>query len=183
VIEKPGSCSGFCIRPVSPRDAASICGIYNYYIENTVITFEEEPVSVESMEARIKTVAAKYPWLVYEEAGEILGYAFIHAWHERSAYRFTAEDSIYLKHGKQGQGIGKTLFARLLEEVRKRDIRVLMSVITVPNQASTVLHERFGFKQAGCFSGVGFKFGRRLDVGYWELMLDEKPENKGEPEF
>jgi phosphinothricin acetyltransferase len=157
------------------EDAAAIRSVYNYYIGNTVATFEEEPVSVETMEERIKTVTAKYPWLVYEEVGEILGYAYIHAWHERSAYRFTAEDSIYLKHGKTGQGIGKALFTRLLEETRKLDIRVLMSVITVPNQASTGLHERFGFKQAGCFTGVGCKFGCRLDVGYWELILNEEP--------
>jgi phosphinothricin acetyltransferase len=158
-------------RPVVLQDAASICGIYNYYIENTVATFEEEPVSVKNMKDRIKTVTAKYPWLICEEAGEVLGYAYIHAWHERSAYRFTAEDSIYLQHGKTGKGIGRALLGLLLEEARKLDIHALMSVITVPNEVSTGLHEKFGFKPVGCFAGVGYKFGRRLDVGYWELIL------------
>jgi phosphinothricin acetyltransferase len=166
------------IRPVTLEDAAAICGIYNYYIENTVITFEEEAVPVPAMENRIKTVStaetpdvtAKYPWLVYEEAGEVLGYASIHPWHERSAYRFTAEDSIYLMHGKTRRGIGAALFACLLEEIWKQDVHVLMSAITVPNDASTALHEKFGFKQVGCFAQVGYKFGRRLDVGYWELI-------------
>jgi phosphinothricin acetyltransferase len=152
-------------------DAAAISEIYNYYVENTVITFEEEPVSVKTMEERIRTVTAHYPWLVCEEAGEILGYAYVHAWHERSAYRFTAEDSIYLKHGAEGKGIGTALFRCLLEEVRKLDLYALMSVITVPNAASVGFHEKFGFKQVGCFAEVGFKFGRRLDVGYWELIL------------
>jgi phosphinothricin acetyltransferase len=159
------------IRPVRADDAAAISAVYNYYVENTVITFEEEPVSVKTMEGRIRAITTHYPWLVWEEAGEILGYAYVHAWHERSAYRFTVEDSIYLKHGSEGKGRGTALFSRLLEEVRKLDLHVLMSVITVPNEVSAGLHEKFGFKQVGCFAEVGFKFGRRLDVGYWELIL------------
>ncbi|MDR0761228.1 MAG: GNAT family N-acetyltransferase [Treponema sp.] len=157
------------IRPVIPEDAVAICGIYNYYIENTAVTFEEEAVPVPVMENRINTVTAKYPWLVYEEREELLGYAYVHPWHERAAYRFTVEDSIYLGRGQTGRGLGKALLARLLEEVWKLDVHALMSVITIPNEASTALHERFGFKQAGCFAQVGYKFGRRLDVGYWEL--------------
>jgi phosphinothricin acetyltransferase len=160
------------IRPVVPEDAAAVCGIYNYYIENTAATFEEDPVPVSVMESRIKAVTAKHPWIIYEEAGETLGYAYIHSWHERSAYRFTVEDSIYLKRGKTGRGIGKALLARLLEEARKPDVHALMSVITVPNEASTGLHEKFGFRQVGCFTEVGYKFGRRLDVGYWELIWE-----------
>jgi phosphinothricin acetyltransferase len=162
---------GNMIRPVVPEDAEAIRGIYNYYIVNTTVTFEEEPVSRKIIEDRIKALMEKYPWLIYEEEGEVLGYAYIHPWHERSAYRFTAEDSIYVKQGKTGKGIGIALYDRLLEETRKLDIHVLMSVITVPNDASTGLHERFGFKQVGCFTQVGYKFGRRLDVGYWELIF------------
>ncbi|MDR2740780.1 MAG: GNAT family N-acetyltransferase [Treponema sp.] len=160
------------IRPVTLEDAVAVCGIYNYYIANTVATFEEDPVPVSAMESRINAVTAKYPWFVYEEAGEVLGYVYIHAWHERSAYRFTVEDSIYLKQGKTGQGIGKVLLARIMEEIPKPDVHAVMSVITVPNDASTALHEKFGFRQVGCFTGVGYKFGRRLDVGYWELLWD-----------
>jgi phosphinothricin acetyltransferase len=160
------------IRTVTLEDAAAVCGIYNYYVENTDVTFEEDPVPVSAMESRINAVTAKYPWLVYEEAGEVLGYAYIHPWHERPAYRFTVEDSIYLKRGKTGRGIGKALLARLLEDTRKPDIHALMSVITVPNEASTALHEKFGFKQVGRFAEVGCKFGRRLDVGYWELIQE-----------
>jgi phosphinothricin acetyltransferase len=158
------------IRTVTPEDAAAICGIYNYYVENTAVTFEEEAVPVSVMENRINTVTAKYPWLVYEEGRELLGYAYVHPWHERAAYRFTAEDSIYLGRGETGRGLGKALFVRLLEEVWKLDVHALMSVITIPNEASTALHEKFGFKQVGCFAQVGYKFSRRLDVGYWELV-------------
>ncbi|MDR2246593.1 MAG: GNAT family N-acetyltransferase [Treponema sp.] len=158
------------IRPVTPEDAAAICGIYNYYIENTTVTFEEEAVPVPVMENLINTVTAKYPWLVYEEGEELLGYACVHPWHKRSAYRFTVEDSIYLGRGQTGRGLGKALLARLLEEVWKLDAHALMSVIACPNEASTALHERFAFKPVGCFAQVGYKFGRRLDVGYWELL-------------
>jgi phosphinothricin acetyltransferase len=160
------------IRPVKTGDAAAICGIYNPYVTRSVITFEESPVPADQMEKRIREISAGYPWLVWEEAGEILGYAYLHAWHERQAYRYSAEDSIYLRESCLGRGIGKALLAGLLEKARGMDIRVIMSVITVPNERSVGLHEKFGFKKAGHFSGIGYKLGRRLDVGYWELLLD-----------
>jgi phosphinothricin acetyltransferase len=159
------------VRPVRIEDAAAVCGIYNYYVANTVVTFEEEPVAVDQMEERIRKIAAKYPWFVWEEAGEILGYAYLHAWHERQAYRYAAEDSIYLKENCAGRGIGKALLAELLEKAREMDIHVIMSVITVPNERSAGLHEKFGFRKTGHFSEIGYKLGRRLDVGYWELIL------------
>jgi phosphinothricin acetyltransferase len=159
------------IRPVKIEDASSIRTLYNYYIENTVITFEEIPVSVEEMESRIKKVSAKYPWFVWEESGEILGYAYVNTWKERAAYRYSVEDSIYLKNGCLGKGIGRSLFARLLEEVRKTEIHTIVAGITVPNDQSTGLHEKFGFKKIAHFNEVGFKQNRWLDVGFWELIL------------
>ena len=159
------------IRPVSPDDAGAICGIYNYYVENTVITFEETPVLPAEMEQRIRDITAHYPWLVLEEDGDLIGYAYAHAWHERAAYRFSAEDSIYLKHGCEGRGLGEQLFAALLEEMRKLDLHVLMSVITLPNERSAALHEKFGFTRSARFREIGYKMDRWLDVGYWELIL------------
>jgi phosphinothricin acetyltransferase len=160
------------IRPVTREDAAAICAIYNPYIEHTVISFEESPVTAAQMEDRIRAVSAAYPWLVWEEpGGGIAGYAYLHAWHERRAYRFAAEDSIYLREDSLGRGIGGALLGKLLEEARGMELHAIMSVITVPNERSASLHEKFGFKQVGCFSGIGYKFGRRLDVGYWELPL------------
>jgi phosphinothricin acetyltransferase len=159
------------IRPVKPEDAESICGIYNYYVENTVITFEEEIVKSEIMRLRIQEVSAHFPWIVWEEEGEILGYAYAHKWHERAAYRFSAEDSIYLKFGASGRGIGEQLLSHLYGELKKADIHVIMSVITLPNEASVGIHEKFGFRKAAQFNEIGFKMGRWLDVGYWELLL------------
>ncbi|MDR1444398.1 MAG: GNAT family N-acetyltransferase [Treponema sp.] len=166
--------SGGILRPVVLEDAPGIAEIYNHYIKNTVITFEEEPVDPGAMAERIQEIISRYPWFVWEEAGELAGYAYAHAWNQRAAYRFTAEDSIYLKPGWERRGIGRRLLERLIEELRRRKIHVLMSAITVPNPASAGLHESLGFKKTGLFNETGFKQGRRLDVGYWELILDDR---------
>jgi phosphinothricin acetyltransferase len=159
------------IRPVNAEDAAAICGIYNHYIEHTTVTFEEEPLSPAAMEGRIREISRRYPWLVWEAEGRVLGYAYAHRWHERAAYRFTAEDSLYLLPGEEGRGLGRALLERLLEELRKTELHALMSVITLPNPGSVALHEKFGFQKAAHFGEVGYKMGQWLDVGYWELIL------------
>jgi phosphinothricin acetyltransferase len=159
------------IRPVHSTDAAALCAIYNYYIEQTVVSFEQEPVSPADMEKRILTITAKYPWLVYEDAGTVLGYAYINTWRERYAYRFSVEDSIYLKRGCEGRGIGTALLSALLNAARARDIHAIIAGITVPNERSARLHEAFGFKQIALFNAVGYKMNQWLDVGYWELVL------------
>jgi phosphinothricin acetyltransferase len=166
------------LRPVRLEDAPGIAEIYNYYITHTVITFEEEPLDAGAMAERIGGVVPRYPWFVWEEGGELAGYAYAHAWHQRTAYRFAAEDSIYLKPGWERRGIGRRLLARVLEELRRAGLHVVMSVITVPNAASVGLHESFGFKKAGQFNEIGCKLGKRLDVGYWELILND-PVNQG----
>jgi phosphinothricin acetyltransferase len=159
------------IRPVRSADATAICGIYNYYVEHTVITFDEIPVSVESMADHIGETTAHFPWIVWEEGGEVLGYAYFHQWKERRAYRFSVEDSIYLKEGFQGQGAGKKLLARLLEEVKNTGIHAVVAGITIPNEKSIGLHEKFGFKKIALFPEIGYKLGKWLDVGYWTLVL------------
>jgi phosphinothricin acetyltransferase len=105
------------------------------------------------------------------EVGEILGYAYIYRWHERVAYCYSAEDSIYLKKGYERKGIGGKLFAHLLEEVKKTNIHALVSGITLPNERSVVLYEKFGFKKVAQFNKIGFKMDQWLDVGYWKLIL------------
>jgi phosphinothricin acetyltransferase len=159
------------IRPVNAADAPAICEIYNYYIANTAISFEEEPVSASEMEDRIRTVTAEYPWFVREEGGEAAAYAYVHKWQGRMAYRYTAELSIYVKHGREGRGLGRELMARLLEAVQKTEIHTLVSGITIPNDRSIALHEKFGFQKIARFKEVGFKLDQWLDVGYWELII------------
>jgi len=158
------------IRAVTAADAQAIVDIYNYYVENTTVSFEETPVTREEMEERIRRVTAQYPWLALEAGGEIEGYAYLSPWKTRSAYRCTAEVSIYLKKGLEGRGRGSALMERLLEErekMEKMKIHVLTACITLPNPRSVGLHEKFGFQPAGRYREVGFKQGRWLDVGDW----------------
>jgi phosphinothricin acetyltransferase len=160
------------IRRVMTEDAAAIRGIYNYYVEHTVISFEEKPVTLEEMEGRIRSIGAAYPWFIWEEKdGGLLGYGYANTWKDRPSYRYTAELSVYVRNGRQGGGIGGALMARLLEELRKTELHALVSAITLPNEGSVALHEKFGFKHTGRFREIGFKLDKWLDVGYWELVL------------
>ena len=103
--------------------------------------------------------------------GDIIGYAYINTWKERAAYRYAAEVSVYLRRGCEGQGLGTALLARLLETVRESPVHALVAGITLPNDRSVALHEKFGFKKIACFGEIGRKADRWLDVGYWELIL------------
>ena len=159
------------IRSVNLSDAAAIRDIYNYYIENTAVSFEEKPVGIGEMEERIRTISAKYPYLVLEEAGEVIGFAYANAWKDRSAYKYSAELSLYLRTDCQGRGMGRILFEKLLEELRTADIHSAVSGIVLPNDRSVALHEKLGFKKIAHFEEIGFKFNKWHDVGYWELIL------------
>jgi phosphinothricin acetyltransferase len=164
------------IRPARIRDAKSICGIYNYYVNHTVITFEEIPVSIGEMESRIKGVVSKYPWIVWEEEGEILGYAYVNKWKDRASYRYAAEDSVYVKNGAWGRGIGKGLLAALLETAPKTGVHALVAGIALPNERSAALHEQFGFKKTAEFFEIGYKMDQWLNVGYWQLIFPNRQE-------
>jgi len=159
------------IRPVDPKDAQAICDIYNYYVVNTAISFEEQPVSVDEMEKRIRDIAAEYPFLVIEEDGNIPGFAYANKYRDRRAYRHTAEITIYLKNGETGKGLGTELMGCIIEETRRRGLHALISAIALPNEKSVSIHEKFGFKKAGHLGEVGFKFEQWIDVGCWELVL------------
>jgi phosphinothricin acetyltransferase len=160
------------IRPASPSDASQICAIYNHYVASTVITFEEETVSESAMSQRIGQVTQKYPWFVSERDGSISGYAYATTWKSRSAYRFAVESAIYLKHGLAGQGIGHALYSTLIAAMRESGIHSVIGGIALPNAASVALHEKLGFRKIGQFSEVGRKLDRWVDVGYWELILN-----------
>lgn len=159
------------IRPAKTSDAAQICDIYNYYISNTCITFEEEAVTAEEMAGRIENVIKDLCWLVYEEDGRILGYAYYTKWRARSAYKFSVESTVYLDHNFKGRGIGRKLYTALLENARKQGIHVVIGGIALPNPESVILHEKMGFEKVAQFKEVGFKHNQWLDVGYWELMF------------
>jgi phosphinothricin acetyltransferase len=159
------------IRPCSASDLAAVCAIYNHYIENTVITFEEIPLSVAQMRERIEGYMQLFPWLVCEDAGEIIGYAYASKWKDRSAYKHTAEVTVYLHHKHVGKGVGRALYQALIDQLAAQNLHALLACIAVPNAASEKLHEQFGFKKVAHFTEVGFKFNRWLDVGYWQKLL------------
>jgi len=159
------------VRIVTAEDAGAICDIYNPYIKNTIITFEEEPVSTEEMENRILKVTSSLPWLVYEMNGNVIGYAYADQWKSRSAYRYAVESTIYVNPRFTGQGIGRQLYESLIPELRRRSLHGVIGVIALPNPASIAFHEKMGFEKAAHFKEVGWKFNKWIDVGYWELIL------------
>lgn len=159
------------IRSYKAGDESSICTIYNHFIANTVVTFEEVPVTAAEMQQRIAAYLQTYPWYVCEWDGEVVGYSYASKWHARAAYRHTAEATVYVKQGWSRRGIGKALYETLLAELVRRDCHVVLGVIALPNESSVGLHERFGFRKVAHFSEVGRKFGRWIDVGYWQKTL------------
>lgn len=161
------------IRSARPEDSGAIAEIYNHYISNTVISFEEIPVSAEEINKRVTTILeAGLPWLVAEEDGEIFGYAYTSHWNKRAAYRNTVEISVYLSHLKKSQGIGTSLYKILFEQLNGH-FHTVIGGITLPNPASIALHEKFGMQKVAHFREVGFKFGQWLDVGYWQIILND----------
>lgn len=160
------------IRSASPADAAVICAIYNPYIATTAITFEEEAVAEPDMAQRIADVeAAGLPWLVAEVGGKVVGYAYATKWRVRPAYRYSVESTVYVDRAFIGQGIGRALYEVLLDELRRLGLHLVIGGIALPNEGSIGMHEKLGFRKVAHFAEVGMKFGRRIDVGYWELNL------------
>ena len=160
------------VRAASTADAEYIAKIYNHYIQNTVVTFEEEPVSAQTMATRVADVQGlSLPWLVAEVENAIVGYAYATRWKTRSAYRYSVETTIYLERGCHSRGIGTTLYSELLLILRERGIHMAIGGAAVPNEASVALHEKLGFEPVGTFRQVGFKHDRWVDVAYWQLVL------------
>jgi phosphinothricin acetyltransferase len=112
-----------------------------------------------------------FPWFVCEEDGKVAGYAYARQWRERAAYRNSVEASIYLDPSLTGKGIGSALFGALLTELRTRGFRTVIGGVSLPNEASVALLEKFGLRPVAHFKEVGYKFDRWIDVGYWQLML------------
>ena len=160
------------IRAAAPADAPGIANIYNHYIAETIVTFEEELVSAAEIARRIEDVrSASLPWLVAEQAGRIAGYAYATRWRDRPGYRWSAEVTVYLAPAEAGRGIGSALYAALFPILQARGIHAVMGGIALPNEASVALHEKFGMLKVAHFNEAGFKLDRWVDVGYWQRTL------------
>ena len=160
------------IRLAKPSDAKALSDIYNYYIANTVVTFEEDPVTADDMAQRVsETVGADLPWLVALEGETVVGFAYASKWKGRCAYRHSVEVTVYLSNAMTAKGFGSALYTRLFELLRQKNIHVVLGGISLPNQASIALHEKFGMKKVAHFDEVGHKFGNWVDVAYWHGKL------------
>ena len=159
------------LRDCTHHDAGPISAIYNHYVEQTAVTFEEVPVAADEMARRIAEVTSRFPWVVWEQDHTVVGYAYAAPWKPRSAYRHSVETTIYLDSNAQGRGIGTLLYRSLVDRLRPLDVHCAVGGIALPNPASVALHEKLGFRNIGQFHEIGRKFGRWIDVGYWELRL------------
>lgn len=161
------------IRQAQSCDAGDIANIYNHYISNTVITFEEDIVSADEMNSRIQEImSVGLPWLVAEKNGEIAGYAYASKWSGRCSYRFSVEVTVYISPSARSEGWGTRLYEALFSRLRENSIHVVIGGIALPNPASIALHEKFGMEKVAHFKEVGFKFGQWVDVGYWQMQLN-----------
>ncbi len=161
------------IRSVKDSDAEVISRIYNHYILETIITFEEAVVTAGDISERIKEVCEVFslPWLVLEENNQVVGYAYATKWKGRCAYRHSVETTVYLDPAAKSKGYGSQLYAALIAKLRERSIHAAIGGIALPNEQSVGLHEKFGFEKVAHFKEVGWKFKTWIDVGYWELIL------------
>jgi phosphinothricin acetyltransferase len=162
----------FVIRPATTGDCEAVARIYNHYILDTAVTFEEQAVSSNEIAGRIdKVLSASLPYLVALRDDQVVGYSYAGKWHERSAYRFAVETTIYLDPAHVGKGLGNALYRALLGRLEEKDLHVAIGGIALPNPASVALHERLGFKKVAHYAQVGFKFDGWIDVGYWQRMI------------
>jgi L-amino acid N-acyltransferase YncA len=163
------------IRHAENADATRIAEIYGYYVTETVVTFDLEAPSVSDWEGRLCAAdGAGYPVLVGCEDGQVIGYALLGAWKSRPAYRYTAEDSIYLDPGFTGAGRGRALLECLLDEARHAGIcQVIAAIADAGVEASVALHRALGFRAIGRMKQVGFKYGRWVDVDLLQLDLHD----------
>jgi phosphinothricin acetyltransferase len=157
------------IRPATEADAAAVAEIYNWYVANTVITFEVDPVPAAEIAQRMRNVLGAHDWLVLEQGGGVLGYAYAARYHARAAYGLTTESTIYLRNGAGGQGLGTALYGDLVRRTFARGYRHMIGGIALPNDASVRLHEKLGFVKVSHFPRIGRKFERWIDVGHWQL--------------
>lgn len=159
------------VRQVKDDDIMKITEIYNWYILNTTITFETETISPLKMKKRVQEKVAKHDWLVGELNQEIIGYAYYGSFRSRSAYNHTVELTIYLSQESTGKGFGKSLYGELIKSAKEHRFRELIGVIALPNQKSTILHQKLGFEEIGVLKKVGYKFNRYIDVGIWQKSM------------
>ncbi|MEX0785969.1 MAG: N-acetyltransferase family protein [Dehalococcoidia bacterium] len=167
------SIAGVSVRRGGADDLARLTEIYNHYIVHTPITFDVEPVTVEQRRPWLEQFAdsGRRRLFVAEEGGAVLGYADTHQFRQKAAYDTSVESTVYLAPEATGRGIGSLLYTTLFDAIADTGVRMALAGVTLPNDASVALHERFGFTLVGVMHEVGYKFGRYWDVGWYEKRL------------
>lgn len=160
------------IRIATPADAAAIQAIYAPMVEHSTISFEMEPPTIEQMAQRIEATLEHYPYLVAEQDGQVLGYAYASPHRAREAYQWSVDVTVYIAPQVHRGGIGRALYQCLLPILENQGFHTAYAGIALPNAASIGLHEALGFEHLGTYTEVGFKHGRWQDVGYWCKRLN-----------
>jgi L-amino acid N-acyltransferase YncA len=169
-----GNGSPSSIRLATERDAEEIAAIYAPNVTDTIISFESEPPTADEMRLRIEGTLERYPWLVCEYRGRLLGYAYAGAHGSRAAYRWSVDVSVYVHEEAHRTGVGRALYTSLFAALDLQGFYNAYAGATLPNPASVGLHESVGFRPVGVYRGVGYKLGAWHDVGWWQLPLRER---------
>jgi L-amino acid N-acyltransferase YncA len=169
------------VRPASPDDAHACAAIYAPYVDETAVTFELEAPSPQQMAQRIAAASATHAWLVLEDDGRVVGYAYGGPFHGRPAYRWACEVSVYLELGRRRTGGGRALYEALFARLAERGFRMAVAGMTLPNEASVALHLALGFQTVGVYRSIGFKHGAWHDVEWTQRALGGGSDPPAEP--
>jgi len=170
------------VRVADPAgDAARVAEIYRPYVEQTDVSFEEVAPTPDQMADRMRSTLAWTPWLVAEDDGRVVGYAYASRHRERAGYRWSVDISVYLEVAAQGRGVGRALYRELLELLQRQRFVNVYAGITLPNDASVGLHRAIGMEHIGTYDRVGYKFGQWLPVAWFGMRLTEPAEPPVEP--
>lgn len=169
------------LRLATKEDLSAMLGIYSYYVSETVVSLEYVPPTLSEFERRFDTFTVQFPWIVFEADGEIVGYAYAHRFHDRAAYDWSAECTVYIKNGLQRNGIGRALYTCLLNILRLQGYRTAVAIICVPNENSEALHKYFGFTNSGVVCNAGYKASEWRSAAWYVLALSDYPAEPAPP--
>lgn len=161
------------IRLFELRDLPELLKIYNFYVETSIATLDHKKASFKKFSNKLKTISKRYPCFVYEKDGKILGYCYASLWKEKDGYNKTVESTIYISQDHNRNGVGTKLYRHLIAELKRLNYEVVIGCLSLPNAISVALHEKLGFMKVAHFPGIGYKFDKKIDVGYWQLNLVE----------
>ena len=174
--------TGWLVRDATVEDAAACARIYAPYVRNTAVSLEVEPPTAAEMAGRIEAALARHAWLVLEDDGRVVGYAYGSTFNARAAYVWSTSVSVYTEPGRRRTGAGRALYTALLDRLAARGYRTALAGVALPNEASVGLHTAMGFEPVGTYRRVGWKLGRWHDVTWFQRPLGNgSPDDDGAP--